>query len=84
MRSKKHPHCSVISQSFKDWMEAYDEELTEMRFTFEGKDLTMDDILEIFNNDEDRERRLAAHQVFQDGMKANATFFRRVHNAMIR
>lgn len=68
----------------RDWNKSYDDRLVSMEFEFEGKTLKLEEILEIFTGDKDRERRAAAHKVFQEGMKQNDWYFADVTNALIR
>lgn len=53
-----------------EWGDYIEEVESQLRFTLDGKEHTMPEILHVISNDRDRERRAAALAAFSGGMKA--------------
>ncbi|HRQ60174.1 MAG TPA: M3 family metallopeptidase [Alphaproteobacteria bacterium] len=68
------------------WVALYDKLAANKRYTFEGKELNETQILHIFTNDPDRERRKAAHEVFMEGFRNSRESLISAHifNEMLR
>ncbi len=66
------------------WNKLYDDRDVARRFTFEGKALQMNEIVEIFTSAPDRARRKAAHEVFVETLAQDSWMFAQLHNEIMR